>query len=77
VTQVGAGNQTTQVRSAARAIIKDDGIVLVVPAAEFVVARPAWRATSFVHQGDFGLNPPFVWSGDLMPPVAAGLNQMR
>lgn len=77
VTQVDAQKKTTAVKSAARAIIRENAVVLVVPASEFKSAKPKWRATSFVHQGDFGLNPPHVWSGDLMPPVKDGLLQMK
>ncbi|MCA8956903.1 MAG: hypothetical protein KDC87_12570 [Planctomycetes bacterium] len=75
VTRVNAGGRTTtQVSSAARAIIQGKAIVLVVPAAEFAVSKPSWRATSFCHQGDFGLNAPYVWSGDVDPAVSAGLH---
>lgn len=68
---------TVEISSAARAIVKDDAIVLVVPGIEFWSLKPNWRATAFVHQGDFGINPPPVWSGDLMPPVKDGLSRMK
>lgn len=63
----------TEVASAARVIIRDNAMTLLVPASEFAVSDPAYRVTAFCHNGDFGINPPFDWSGDLHPPVADGL----
>jgi hypothetical protein len=62
-----------EVASAARVIIKDNAMTLVVPTSEFAVSDPNYRVTAFCHNGDFGINPPFNWSGDLHPPVADGL----
>ncbi len=62
-------NQFTEIASAARAIIRDDVILLLVPLSEFVDKTPRYRMTAFCHTGDFGLNPPHDWSGDLMPPI--------
>jgi len=62
-----------EVASAARVIIKDNAMTLVVPTSEFGVSDPDYRVTAFCHNGDFGINPPFNWSGDLHPPVADGL----
>lgn len=55
------------VASAARAIIQGNSIVLAVPAAEFSVAAPAFRTTSFRHTGDYGQNPPHDWLADYFP----------
>lgn len=66
---VGAGNTITTVASAAHMIIRGDTILLFVPRSEFGVAKPPFRATSFCHGGDFGLNPPHEWSGDPTPTV--------
>ncbi|MBX3464149.1 MAG: hypothetical protein KF830_13325 [Planctomycetes bacterium] len=74
---VGLGNSITTVPSAARAILSGDTLLLVVPRSEFVVANPPFRATTFAHLGDFGQNPPFTWSGDPTPPVAAGLQSWQ
>ena len=63
----------TEVASAARVIIKDNAMTLLVPASEFAVPDPDYRVTAFCHNGDFGINPPYNWSGDLHPPVADGL----
>ena len=46
---------------------------LRVPVDEMVAPWPRYRVTAFAHQGDFGLNPPYVWSGDVQPPVEEGL----
>jgi hypothetical protein len=62
-----------EVASAARVIMKDNSMTLVVPADEFGVSDPGYRVTAFCHNGDFGVNPPYDWSGDLHPPVADGL----
>ena len=73
VTQV-SGGVPTAVPSAARIIILDNVMALVVPASEFGTAEPAYRVTAFWHTGDFGRNPPNVWSGDVFPAVADGLS---
>jgi hypothetical protein len=62
-----------EVASAARVIIRDNAMTLFVPASEFAVSDPSYRVTAFCHNGDFGINPPYNWSGDLHPPVADGL----
>jgi hypothetical protein len=62
-----------EVASAARVIIKDNAMTLLVPTSEFAVSDPGYRVTAFCHNGDFGINPPHNWSGDLHPPVADGL----
>jgi hypothetical protein len=30
-----------------------------------------------VHLGDFGMNSPYLWSGDVMPPVDKPLLQVK
>ncbi len=68
VTDATNGNLTA-VASAARVIIRDNTMLLVVPVTEFAVPNPAYRVTSFAHNGDWGLNPPHTWSGDPTPTV--------
>lgn len=63
----------TSVASAARAVIRDNSLILWVPRNEFVVDSPAYRVTAYRHTGDFGRNDP--WSGDLHPPVGEPLNE--
>jgi hypothetical protein len=75
--QVGAGNAVTTVASGARAILRGDTLLLLVPQSEFAVSNPPFRATSFAHQGDYGLNPPYTWSGDPTPAVAEGLHSWQ
>jgi len=70
-------NQVTEVASAARAIIRDDTILLLVPLSEFGDKTPAYRLTAFCHGGDFGLEPPHDWSGDLQDPVDEPLREVR
>lgn len=53
--------------SAARVIIRENVVMLVVPRSEFPDPNPTFRVTSFTHTGDFGFNPPYDWSGDLWP----------
>jgi hypothetical protein len=77
VSQVDANNKVTEVASAARAIIVDDAIVLVVPKSEIPGPNAKWRATTFVHQGDFGFNFPYVWSGDVERPVDQPLHDVK
>jgi hypothetical protein len=67
-------NAFTVIPSGARALIRDNGIVLLVPAAEFAVANPAYRVTLFSHLGNYGIPQPHIWSGDLSPTVALGLS---
>jgi len=74
---VGPGNTITTVASGARAILNGDTFVLFVPRSEFVVAHPPFRATTFCHNGDFGQNPPYEWSGDPTPTVAEGLRSWQ
>lgn len=59
----------------ARIIIRDNAIVLVVPKSELAVPHPAYRITTFRHKGDYGINEPHDWDGDVEPPVAQGLTK--
>ncbi|MCA8952438.1 MAG: hypothetical protein KDE27_23205 [Planctomycetes bacterium] len=70
---VGAGNAIATVPSAARAVIRGDSLLLFVPRSEFGVDHPPFRATSFCHLGDYGLNTPHEWGGDPTPVVAEPL----
>jgi hypothetical protein len=65
--------QILGVPSAARAMIRGNTIMLVVPAVEFEVETPPYRATAFWHLGDYGFNPPFNWNADVQPPVGEPL----
>ena len=71
-----SGGTTKPLASAARVIIKDNAMVLVVPAAEFKVAKPKFRLTAFRHGGDYGMKAPYDWDGSLLPAVADGLQAM-
>jgi hypothetical protein len=73
VSQVTSGAPAV-VPSAARIVLVDELMVLIVPASEFSIAEPPYRSTAFWHTGDFGRNPPHTWSGDVEPPVAEGLS---
>lgn len=55
--------------SAARVAYDDDTLVAMVPAGELASACPGHRFTSFVHRGDYGLQPPNWWAGDTEPVV--------
>lgn len=77
VSQVDALNNVKEVASAARMIIVDDAIVLVVPKSEIPGPGAKWRSSSFVHVGDFGFNPPYIWSGDVEPAVAKPLVDIK
>jgi len=68
-----SGGTITPATSTSRIIIKDNAIVLVAPASELAVAKPAFRLTAFRHTGDYGINPPYNWDGSLWPAVAQGL----
>jgi hypothetical protein len=60
--------------SAARVIIGEWGLSLVVPAAEIGDLEAArYRVTAFRHLGDWGINPPHYWNGDTYPRVEEGL----
>lgn len=63
------GPTPTNFPTAARLMIKENAIMLAVPAGEIPSKKPRWRATSFRHKGDYGVNPPYDWSGDVVPPV--------
>ncbi len=68
-----ARGSISRVNSAARVVIRDNVLTLAVPLSEFEVENPLYRLTSYRHKGDFGLNPPFNWSGDLEPAVGQPL----
>ena len=61
-----------EVPTAARAIIRDNVILLVAPLSEFGTAEPSYRVTAFTHFGDYGANPPHDWAGDQHPRVSEG-----
>lgn len=57
------------VPTAARIVIEGAVIYAVVPLDELGGACPGARLTAFAHEGDYGLQPPYTWSGDNEPPV--------
>ncbi|MBX3233134.1 MAG: hypothetical protein KIT84_20290 [Labilithrix sp.] len=69
-----SGGSTSSATSMARVILRDDTILLVVPASEFSVPAPSYRTTLFRHTGDYGANAPHDWDGAVDPPVASGLH---
>jgi hypothetical protein len=73
VTDATDGIFTPITDSQARIIIKDNVMVLLVPASEFSVEQPNFRVTAFRHTGDYGMNPPYNWDGSIWPSVADGL----
>ena len=64
-----SNNAFQQVGSAARAIIAQNCVMLVVPLSEFDGPAPRYRVTAFRHSGDFGQNPPFDYSADFHPEI--------
>ncbi len=74
VTDARAGSGFQQIASAARVMIYGGALLLAVPTSEFTDPTPRYRVTAFAHHGDWGLNPPHYWSGDLHPTVAEGLD---
>lgn len=67
------GQTITPASSDARIFIRDNVLVLLVPASEMTVSQPNYRVTAFRHTGDFGINPPHDWDGTIFPAVADGL----
>lgn len=62
------------VPTAARVIIGDWGMTLVVPTSEIGDLEDAsFRVTAFRHLGDFGMQPPHEWNGDTFPAVGEPL----
>lgn len=76
VTDARNGFGFQQVASAARVIIHESVMLLAVPTSEFADPTPRYRVTAFAHHGDYGMNDPFYWSGDLHPTVAEGLDEL-
>ncbi len=67
------GGQPQAALRAARIVAMDNLIALVVSADAFESPEPAFRLNVFSHQGDFGMDPPHNWAGDVEPPVSKGL----
>ncbi len=63
---------THDVASSARVLIRNDALVLLVPAAELSGPNPAFRVSTFRHEGDLGVGANNVWSGDVQPAVDEG-----
>ena len=63
------------IATGARAVIRGDSIMMLVPASEIDLEQPSYRLTAFRHTGDFGLNPPNDWDADVVPPVDQPLIQ--
>lgn len=60
-------------QTAARTIINGNSMILLVPGTEFEVAAPGYRVTAFRHRGDFGINAPHDFNGDVYPAVGLAL----
>ena len=60
-------NSTESDSSGAFVLIDENAMTLFVPASEFAVENPGYRITSFRHDGKFGQEAPFDWSGDYWP----------
>ncbi len=74
VSQWNGSQATPDVASMARIIIQGNLLVALIPASELGgQSCPPHRMTTFSHLGDYGLNPPHDWAGDIEPPVASGL----
>jgi len=66
------GTTATPVTSSARLVIFGGAYMWLIPAKEFASScPPGWRTTVFGHEGDYGLQPPNWWTGDVEPPVSA------
>lgn len=61
------------VSSGARVLVIGDSLALLAPAGEIPSDSAGYRVTAFRHDGDYGMQPPHVWSGDVVPPVGAPL----
>ncbi len=72
-----SGGAITPFPSAARIVLYKEMAALVVPASELKVKDPKFRTTIFRHTGDYGMNPPHDWSGDMEPPVDKGLQTFK
>jgi hypothetical protein len=70
-TKMTTGVPTALFGTAARVIVVDNAVTLLVPAGDFAAPAPAHRITAFDHPGDWGFGG--IWSGDVEPPVAEGL----
>ena len=68
-----ANNSFTAVESNARMIIMGNTLILFVPQSEFLANTIGYRMTAYRHPGDWG-SPSGDWDGDVLPPVADGLN---
>ena len=68
-----ANNSHTLVESNARMIIMGNTLILFVPRSEFLADTIGYRMTAYRHPGDWGLTSG-DWDGDVLPPVADGLN---
>lgn len=53
----------------ARIVVEGAAVYAIVPIAELGTDCPHARLTAFAHGGDFGLQPPYEWSGDTELPV--------
>lgn len=77
VREIVSGAPMTVTNSAARIVIDDNVVLLLVPATELAVAKPSYRVTTFRHTGDYGISPPHDWDGDVEPPVDQPLAEFR
>jgi hypothetical protein len=67
------GGTIMPMSTAARIWIRRNTVTLIAPASELGTTMPPYRVTAFRHTGDYGIDPPHDWSGDVEPTVAQGL----
>lgn len=61
--------------SAAKVVIRDYVVILMVPKSEFSIANPTYRITSFRHNGDYGLTSG-IWDGYMYPDLDQPLEEI-
>jgi len=59
--------------TASRIIVNGNSAVAIVPSAELESTSPGFRATAFWHTGDYGIDPPHDFNGDIYPAVGMPL----
>jgi len=66
----------TSLATASRAIYGGSVMIVMLRREDFpgMVEYPGYRATSFCHDGGFGIPPPHAWSGSVKPSQNAPLN---
>lgn len=68
--RIEGGSSIVPYESAARIVIDGETIYAIIPTEELGGDCPRARLTAFSHGGDFGLQPPYTWSGDNELPIS-------